>query len=67
MIPRVWYGSSYLLIRNTSESASDLVERRGAVNTSLIPPGARGVITMGNLSNTTVLRIPYQSQMSYLE
>jgi hypothetical protein len=55
MPPSVWYGTTCLLIRNTLGSVSDLVERRGTTNTSLILPGARGVIVMGNLSNTTVL------------
>jgi hypothetical protein len=53
----VWYGTTYLLIRDTSESVSDLAERRGDVNTSLILR-ARGVIAMGNLSNAMVLQIP---------
>jgi hypothetical protein len=54
----VWYGTTYLLIRDTSGSMSDLAERRGDVNTSLILHGARGVIAMGNLSNAMVLQIP---------
>jgi hypothetical protein len=53
--PGVWYGTTCLLIKNTLESVSDLVERRGTANTSLIPPGARGAIAMGYLSNATVL------------
>jgi hypothetical protein len=55
MPPSVWYGTSYLLIRNTLGSVSDLVEQRGIMNTSLIPSGAIGHIMMGNLSNATVL------------
>jgi hypothetical protein len=34
---------------------SDMVGQRGTPNTSLIPPGARGAVVVGNLSNTTVL------------
>jgi hypothetical protein len=55
MTPSVWYGTTFLLIRNTLGSVSDLVEQRGNTTTSLIPPGARGAIMMGNLSNATVL------------
>jgi hypothetical protein len=51
----VWFGTTCLLIRNTLGSVSDLVERRGIVNTSFHPPGARGAIAMGILSNATVL------------
>jgi hypothetical protein len=55
MPPNVWYGTAYLIIRNTLGSVSYLVERRGTVTTSLISPGAKGAIVMGILSNTTVL------------
>jgi hypothetical protein len=55
MSPSVWYGIACLLIMNTLGSVSDLVEWRGTTNTSLILPGARGIIAMGNLSNATVL------------
>jgi hypothetical protein len=56
--PSIWYGTTCLLIRNTLGSVSDLVEQRGTVNTSFNPPGARGAIAVGILSNATVLRIP---------
>jgi hypothetical protein len=52
--PSVWYGTACLLIRNTLGIVSDLVERRGTMNTSLIPSSARGDIAMGNLSNAMV-------------
>jgi hypothetical protein len=51
----VWYGTACLLIRNTLGCVSDLVKQRGTTNSTLIPPGARGVIAMGNLSNDMVL------------
>jgi hypothetical protein len=53
--PRVWYGTTCLLIRDASGSVSDLVEQRGTVTISWNPHGARGVIVMGNVSNATVL------------
>jgi hypothetical protein len=56
--PCVWYGTTCLLIRNTSGRVFDLVEQRGTTNTSLIPHGVRGDIAMENLSNTIVPRIP---------
>jgi hypothetical protein len=56
--PVIRYGKTCLLIRNTSGCVSDLVEWRGTVSTSLIPPGARGAIAVGNLSIATVLWIP---------
>jgi hypothetical protein len=56
--PSVWYGTTCLLIRNTLVSVSDLVELRGTENTSFNPPGLRGAIAMGILSNATVLQIP---------
>jgi hypothetical protein len=65
--PRVWYGTTCVLIRDASGSVSELVEQRGTATTSWNPHGARGAIAMGNLSNAMVLRIPKQSQMSYLE
>jgi hypothetical protein len=55
--PSVWYVIACLLIRYTLGSVSDLVERRGAENTSLNPPGARGAIAIVILSNAMVLRI----------
>jgi hypothetical protein len=55
MPPSVWYGATCLLIRNTLGSVFDLVRLRGTANNPLIPPGARGAIAMGNLSNAMVL------------
>jgi hypothetical protein len=52
--PCVWYVTTCLLIRGALGSVSDLVEQRGTVSISLNPPGARGAISMGNLSNATV-------------
>jgi hypothetical protein len=51
----VWYGTTFLLIRNTLGSMSDLVERRGTANTSLNLASTGGAIVMGILSNATVL------------
>jgi hypothetical protein len=67
MPPSVLYGIAWLIIRNTLASVSYFVKWRGIVTTSLFPPSAKGAIAMGILSNATVLQIPYQSQMSYLE
>jgi hypothetical protein len=53
--PNVWYGITCLQIRDTLGSVSDLVERRGTVNTSLILPGAGWAIAMGNLINAMIL------------
>jgi hypothetical protein len=58
MPPSVWYGTTCLLIRNTFESVSNLVERRCTPNISFNMRGARGDIAMGTLSNAMVLRIP---------
>jgi hypothetical protein len=54
----VWYETVCLLIRNTLGSVSDLVVRRGTVNSFFNPPSARGAIAMVILSNVMVLQIP---------